>query len=184
MAIVFAAAPLEPTPRLRTRLNAPTRRYVVAADHGAATALAFGLKPDVVIGDLDSIDEATLAELRRLNVRIDVHPRDKDATDGQLAVELALQKHPAQLLLLGFLGGPRLDQALANVLLLVSVETPAVLIDERNDCVLVRPEAPYTWQTEPDEVVSLLPLNSDAHGVRTHGLRWPQIGRASCRERV
>jgi thiamine pyrophosphokinase len=173
VAIVFAAAPLEPTSRLRTRLNEHTRRYVVAADQGAATALAFGLKPDVVIGDLDSIDEATLAELRRLGVPIDVYPRDKNATDGQLAVEKALQERPSLLVLLGFLGGPRLDQALANVLLLVSVETPAVLVDERNECVLVRPEAPYTWQTEPAEVVSLLPLNSDAHGVRTHGLRWP-----------
>src|SRR5258708_21719882 len=125
MAGVFPAAPPEPTARLRARLNEPARRYVVAADQGAATALAFGLKPDVVIGDLDSIDEATLAELRRLGVPIDVYPRDKNATDGQLAVELALQKHPTQLLLLGFLGGPRLDQALANVLLLVSVAAPA-----------------------------------------------------------
>jgi thiamine pyrophosphokinase len=173
VAIVFAAAPLEPTLRLRARLNEHTRRYVVAADHGAATALAFGLKPDIVIGDLDSIDEATLADLRRLNVPIDVHPRDKNATDGQLALAKALQEHPALLLLLGFLGGPRLDQALANVLLLIGVDTPAVLMDERNECVLVRPDAPYTWQTEPDEVVSLLPLNSDAHGARTHGLRWP-----------
>src|SRR5258708_10922514 len=173
MAGVFPAAPLEPTPRLRTRLNEPTRRYVVAADHGAATALAFGLKPDVVIGDLDSIDEATLAELRRLGVPIDVHPRDKDATDGQLAVEKALQEHPSQLVLLGFLGGPRLDQALANVLLLVGIDTPTVLMDERNECVLVRPGAPFTFATDPDEIVSLLPVTGDVPRVRTEGLRWP-----------
>jgi len=174
--VVFAAAPLEPTARLRARLSALGQPYVVAADRGATTALAFGYRPDVVIGDLDSIDEATLADLRRLGVAIDVHPRDKNATDGQLAVQVALQKHPAQLLLLGFLGGPRLDQALANVLLLVGVSIAAVLIDERNECVLVRPEAPYIWQTEPDEVVSLLPLSGDAHGVRTDGLRWPLRG--------
>jgi thiamine pyrophosphokinase len=172
-AIVFAAAPLKPTSRLRARLSVLSQPFVVAADHGASTALAFGYRPDVVIGDLDSIDEATLAELRRLGVPIDVHPRDKNATDGQLAVEKALQEHPSQLVLLGFLGGPRLDQALANVLLLVGIDTPTVLMDERNECVLVRPGAPFTFATEPDEIVSLLPVSGDVHGVRTEGLRWP-----------
>jgi thiamine pyrophosphokinase len=172
-AIVFAAAPLEPTARLRARLSELSGPYVVAADQGAATTLAFGLQPDVVIGDLDSIDAATLAELRRLGVPIEVHPSDKDATDGQLAVDRALKINPAQLLLLGFLGGPRLDQTLANVLLLVDLQTPAVLMDERNECVLVRPAAPYAWRPEPEEVVSLVPLNGDAQGVRTVGLRWP-----------
>ena len=52
---------------------------------------------------------------------------------------MALQQRPSRLLMLGFLGGPRLDQALANVFLLIGVETPAVLLDERNECVLVRP---------------------------------------------
>ena len=70
-AIVFAAAPLEPTPRLRARLSELVQPYVVAADRGAATALAFGYPPNVVIGDLDSIDPATLAELRRSGVPID-----------------------------------------------------------------------------------------------------------------
>src|SRR5207245_984641 len=146
-AIVSAGAPLAPAVGVRTRLSAFRQPYVIAADRGAATALAFGYQPDVVIGDLDSIDEPTLAELRRRAVPIETHPRDKDATDGQLAIARALQFGPAQLVLLGFLGGPRLDQALANVLLLVGLETPTVLLDERNECTLVRPGPPYTWQT-------------------------------------
>ena len=47
------------------------------------------------------------------------------------------------------------------------------LVGERERRPLVRPGAPQTWQTEPDEVVSLLPLKGDANGVRTIGLRWP-----------
>ncbi len=172
-AIVFAAAPLEPTARLHTRLSALTQPYVVAADRGATTALTFGFEPHVVVGDLDSIDASTLLELHQRGVPIESHPRDKDATDGQLAIARALQFGPSQLVLLGFLGGPRLDQALANVLLLVGLETPTVLLDERNECVLVRPRASYTWRTEPTEIVSLLPLANDVRGVRTEGLRWP-----------
>ena len=46
-------------------------------------------------------------------------------------------------------------------------------MDEHNECVLVRPGAPFTFGTEPDEIVSLLPVTGDVHGVRTEGLRWP-----------
>src|SRR5450432_2020540 len=101
-----------PGPRLTARLSELPRPYVVAADGGAATALAFGFQPDVVVGDLDSIDTRVLADLQRRGVPIETYPRDKDATDGQLAVERALVAQPTCLWLLGFLGGPRLDQAL------------------------------------------------------------------------
>jgi thiamine pyrophosphokinase len=177
-AIVFAAAPIELTSRLRARLAALTPTFVVAADRGATTALAFGYEPNVVIGDFDSIDASTLRALQQREVPIETHPRDKNATDGQLAVDRALLVRPTQLVLVGFLGGPRLDQALANVHLLVHLETPAVLLDERNECVLVRPGAPYSWRTEPAEIVSLLPLGDDVLGVRTDGLRWPLTGGA------
>jgi thiamine pyrophosphokinase len=173
VALVFAAAPLALTTRTQTRLAALDQPYVVAADGGAATVLAFGFQPDVVVGDLDSIDAAVLADLRRRGVPIETHPRDKDATDGQLAIERALQFAPASVWLLGFLGGPRLDQALAHVLYLVRLGTPALMLDERNECTLVLPGTDHLWLTEPGEVVSLIPLAGDVTGIRTHGLRWP-----------
>ena len=148
----------------------------MAADGGAATALAFGFQPDVVVGDLDSIDATVLADLRRRGVPIETHPRDKDATDGQLAIERALTVQPASLWLLGFLGGPRLDQALAHVLFLARLGTPAVMLDERNECLLLLPGTEHTWPTEPDEVVSLIPLTGEVTGIHTSGLRWPLSG--------
>jgi thiamine pyrophosphokinase len=170
-AIVFAAASLEATPRLRARLGELADPYVVAADGGAATARSFGYTPDVVVGDLDSVGRASLAGLP-----VEAFPRDKDATDGQLAIERALQLQPTQLVLLGFLGGTRLDHALANVLLLARLDTAAVLLDEHNECSLVRPNATHRWHPEPGEIVSLLPLGGDAEGVRTSGLRWQLDG--------
>src|SRR5690242_5078575 len=98
-------------------MTALERPFVVAADAGAATALAFGFTPDVLIGDFDSLEPDLLAQLRTLDVQVEEYPRDKDATDGQLAVERALAEQPEALYLVGFLGGPRLDQALANILL-------------------------------------------------------------------
>ena len=170
-AIVFAAAPLAPTDRLRSRLAELADPVVIAADNGATTALAFGLTPDVVVGDFDSIDAATQAELDRRKVPVEAFPRDKDQTDGQLAVERALRAQPEEAYLLGFLGGARLDMTLANVLLLTRYGTRMVLLDERNECVLLAAPASYAWRPE-DETLSLLPLNGDAV-VTTRGLRWP-----------
>lgn len=177
-AIVFAAAPLEPSPRLRSRLAEVPDAFVVAADDGATTAFAFGLTPNAVVGDLDSLSPATLVRLRSAGIPVEEYPRDKDATDGQLAVERALRASPIGLLLVGFWGGPRLDQALANVLLLERIEVPAVLLDAQNECVLIRPDRPFVWRPEPAdaEVVSLIPPGAPAEGVRTEGLRWQLRG--------
>jgi thiamine pyrophosphokinase len=176
-AIVFAAAGLEPTPRLRARLAPLDRAYVVAADAGATIALAFGFTPNVLIGDFDSLDAATLEALRARHVPLEAYPRDKDFTDGELAVQRALQEQPTELYLLGFLGGPRLDQALANVMLLTHITIPAILLDERNECRLLRGPATHTWQPEPSEVISLIPL-TDVASVQTHALRWSLEGDA------
>jgi thiamine pyrophosphokinase len=166
-AIVFAAAPLEPTQRLRARLAVLDQPLVIAADAGATTALAFGFTPDLVIGDFDSLDPSTLPSLTR-----ETFPRDKDQTDGQLAIQRALQHAPTELYLVGFLGGPRLDQALANIFLLTSVEVPTFMLDERNECHLLRGSADHTWSPESDEVISLIPITEVVKGVTTHGLRW------------
>jgi thiamine pyrophosphokinase len=172
-AFVFAAASIEPTPRLRARLSQLAPAFTVAADAGAATALAFGFPPDVVLGDFDSLDPATL---RSLNVPIETYPRNKDATDGQLAIERALKSGPDALYLVGFLGGPRLDHGLANILLLTRIEVPTVLLDERNECRLLRAGAEHVWTPEPAEVISLIALTDEVRGVSTRGLRWPLSG--------
>ena len=173
-AIVFAAVPVALSGRLRARLAAIIDPFVVAADDGATTALAFGLTPDVVVGDLDSIQPSTLERLG--SAKVERYPRDKDATDGQLAIERALQARPTQLFLIGFLGGPRLDQELAHVLFLTRVDTPAILLNADNEATLLRPGVAGEWRPEHGEIVSLIPMLGDVHGIHTRGLRWPLHG--------
>ncbi len=169
--VVFAGAPLQVTPRLSQRLAALTDPYVIAADSGAATALAFGFTPDIVIGDMDSLGDATREQLQ--GVPFDTFPRAKDATDSELALSHAMRTRQDDLLLLGFLNGPRLDMTLANVLLLRHAPPNTVLLDERNEARLLRSGQAHTWHPEPEELLSLLPLNGDCEGVRTSGLLYP-----------
>jgi thiamine pyrophosphokinase len=171
--VVFGGVPVAPTARLQRRLAEAGPHLVVAADSGATTALAFGLVPAVVVGDLDSLTPGVLAELEARQVPIERHPRDKDATDGQLAVDWVQAREPGPaLLLIGFLGGPRLDQAVANLQLLAALPSGVVLLDERNEGRLVRSGEELAWVPEAEELVSLIAFVGDARGVITDGLRW------------
>ncbi len=173
MPVVFGGVAVEPTPRLRARLAEPSKDGVIAADAGAATALAFGFAADLVVGDLDSLDPRLAADLAERGIAFERHSRDKDETDGELAVARALERGGGPLLLVGFLGGPRLDQLVANLELLSRLPAETVLLDERNEARLLRPRQALRWMPEADEVISLVPFGRDAVGVSTEGLRWP-----------
>jgi thiamine pyrophosphokinase len=152
---------------------------VIAADGGARWALDCGLLPHLVIGDLDSIDAVTLDRLRELAVPIEALPTDKDATDGELALQYALATQPAEVIMVGALGGPRFDHGLANCLLLTAPpagQTRISLLDNTTEVRLVRPQDPWRWTSTPGEVVSLIPVGARAEGIHTDGLRWPLQG--------
>lgn len=169
-ALVFAGVPVQPTPRLLARVKALDEPFVVAADSGAATALAFGVLPDVLVGDFDSLAPETISELQARGVLVERFPRAKDATDGELALLRALHESPSEVLLVGFLGGTRFDQTVANLLL--AGQHQAILLDEHNDGVVLHGPARRTWHSEHDEVTSLVPL-THVHGVSTINMRYP-----------
>ena len=91
--------------------------YLIAADGGANYLMKMGILPEIVIGDLDSIDEDTLFELTTAEVDIEQYSEDKDETDIELALRYAVELRPSSILIVGALGG-RLDQTLANLSIL------------------------------------------------------------------
>lgn len=148
---------------------------VVAADGGAEALLAAGCRPALVVGDLDSLSAATVARLEEAGVAIERHPREKDATDGELALRAALARGATVIRIAGALGGPRADQSIASLLLLVLPDL------ERADVALVTPtdtvrvlRAPVAHRLTglPGDLVSLLPLSPRVTGVTTAGLRY------------
>src|SRR5215213_5669716 len=82
---------------------------VIAADGGARHALALGLKLDRWVGDGDSIDPADLAALAATGVAIDRVAADKDESDSELALLAAIGAGADAIVLLGALGGARVD---------------------------------------------------------------------------
>ncbi len=151
----------------------PDGALVVAADSGVGIAQRLGLRVDVAVGDFDSVEPTDLERAIGLGASVERHPEAKDATDLELALEVALTHHPDRIVVIGGHGG-RLDHLLANALLLASPRTAAV------DVVAHLPPATITVvrrraevRGRPGDLVSLLPVHGPARAVRTSGLLYP-----------
>ncbi|MFW8594624.1 thiamine diphosphokinase [Cribrihabitans neustonicus] len=139
---------------------------LVAADGGAAAALAAGHIPEAVIGDFDSLPAETRAALPPERL---FHVEEQDSTD----FDKALRAISAPVVLaVGFLGA-RLDHQLAALSTLVQGhETPCVLIGGTE--VIFHATGPVELPLEAGDVVSLYPMQ-ELSG-RSEGLRWPIDG--------
>ena len=153
--------------------------YLIAADGGANHLLKMGILPEIVIGDLDSIDEDTLFELTSAEVMIEQYSEDKDETDIELALYYAVEMQPTSILIVGALGG-RLDQTLANLSILTDPLLPRINIrlddgvEEAFFCRAIAGKGGHVEvQGRSGDTVSLIPWNGPVQGITTEGLQWP-----------
>lgn len=154
----------------------PTDALVIAADSGLEHVHALGLRADVVVGDMDSVDPATLDRAVAAGARVERHSTAKDATDLELALATARRVGATRVTVLGT-GGGRLDHFLANLLLLASpawidLEIHA-LVGEARVAVVHRAAELHGLV---GSLVTLLSPIGPARGVRTTGLRWALEG--------
>lgn len=160
------------------RASVPTGAFIVAADSGLDAAETLALDVDVVIGDMDSVTPGALRRAEDAGVRIVRYPIDKDATDLELALELARDAGARHIVVLGGHGG-RLDHLLANALLLASPRFAAVDIRWRLGSVTAtacRPGRTTAIDGTPGDRVSLLSIGGTATTIVTTGLAWPLAG--------
>ena len=155
---------------------------VIAADGGYVRALALGLRPSLLVGDLDSLGPEHVAAAEVAGVTIHRSPSDKDESDTELALLEAVRAGATGVTVLGAFGGPRLDHALANLWLLAHpalAGVPVVLLDAAARVSLMTAPrldgSPVTRPLPgpPGGLVTLLPFGGDAAGITTHGLRYP-----------
>ena len=150
--------------------------YLVCVDGGLRHMQKLGLRPHLVIGDLDSISAGDLLDLEKERIPIRRYPVDKDETDLELAVLAVLQEGYHTLRLVAALGG-RLDQTLGNLFLLTRPDLSGCdvrLEDGVEEALVIRTRAILLGQA--GDGVSLLPLAGSVSGVVTQGLRYPLHG--------
>jgi thiamine pyrophosphokinase len=159
-----------PHPKVRQHL--PADAFVIAADSGYAHAIAMGLAPNELVGDMDSITSVDLTDARDSNILITEYPSDKDLTDTEIAIASAIARRSSHVTVVSG-GGDRFDHVLGMVHSLAScartVDTTLLIGTARVSYVSYTKE--FQLDTQPGDIVSLIPLGGD-NTVTTTGLQW------------
>ena len=149
---------------------------VIAADGGAGSLHRIGGRPDILIGDMDSVDPSLLAQLEAAGTEVDRHPADKDSSDTELALGAAVEAGASAVVVIGAMGGDRMDHELANLLLLAAPSHAGrdlLLARGGTGVRALHAGRRLTLAGSPGDTVTLLPVGGTAIGVSTDGLRWP-----------
>ena len=145
--------------------------YLIAADKGLETFIKNNVKPDLVVGDFDSVQEKFKEELKNFNV-LKFKP-EKDLTDSEIAFSEALKKSPKELIFLGFTG-TRLDHTLANIGLLkraLDKNINAYIIDNNNKMFIVN--KPTVLKGEPKQIISFQAYCSEVNNFFIKKAKYP-----------
>lgn len=166
--IIISAARLEENLNKQDYING--NEYIICADGGYDNALRFGLRPNLLVGDMDSITALPSG------VEIIPVPAEKDDTDTMLAVKLAIERGFDTITILGGVGG-RLDHVFANIqTLLYCAEhgVEAVLAGVKNSAFIII-NTTKSLQAKKDYFVSVFSLSPFSDGVTLKGLRYPLV---------
>jgi thiamine pyrophosphokinase len=149
---------------------------VIAADSGLDHAVAAGMRPSILVGDMDSISASGRMWAYAHEVAIDESPTEKDLTDTELALETALAVHGiTHLTVLGG-WGDRLDHLQGTLLALGSaslagLESVRAWMGDTSISV-VHGGRSVALALEPGRTFSVLALHGPAMGVTVTGAKW------------
>lgn len=170
--LLVGAAPVAGTEQLVRRISR-IADLVIAADGGAAVCLRAGVEPGIVVGDLDSLEQATARAMEERGVVVEVFSPDKDVTDLDLAVDAARARGASRLIVTGAYAG-RLDHTLAAIgSLQRAADLFPVVLEPGFSAWLLHPEHRGSVVLEGSgAVVSLVALEPGTR-VTCTGVKWP-----------
>ena len=151
---------------------------VIAVDGGLRHCLELKLRPHTLIGDMDSLSPEEIDAVIRSGIPISRYPARKDHTDMELALHHAIGLGADDIVLLGALGA-RWDMTIANVMLLAAPELAGCrvrILDGMQEISLVRAGETRRFEGNAGDLLSLIPLRTDAQNVRVTGLEYPLSG--------
>ena len=169
--VLLANGPLTLSPPIRQVIA--DAGQLIGVDGGSRHLGLLGVRPHLAVGDMDSIPESLLQEYRQSGVELHLHPPKKDATDLELALELALARGASRISILGATGG-RLDHTLGNLFLLsrcLPTGIPACIMDQEQ-CIHLTDQS-LTLSGAAGDTLSLLPATPEVSGVSLTGLEYP-----------
>lgn len=135
--------------------------YIICADGGLKHLDMLKIKADIALGDFDS---AVIND----KIKSVTYPVDKDLTDGEIALNFALEKDFSQILMIA-MTGTRLDHTLTNIMML-SRDSRICLIDDKNEIYAVHNK--LVLRCKKGKTLSIIPVFKNLTGVFTKGLKY------------
>ncbi len=151
----------------------------IAADSGYHTARALGERIDLLLGDFDSIGSIP----RDGDMEIQQVPAEKDYTDTQMAVEIALDRGAEEIIIVGGLTG-RLDHTLSTLAILEELNARGVygtITDGQSRARYMKSTSTLIARSSY-KYLSLIAADEVVKGVDIEGCKYP-LKRATLRRR-
>ncbi|MEI6602541.1 MAG: thiamine diphosphokinase [Clostridia bacterium] len=146
---------------------------LIGVDSGADHINFMGLRPNLIIGDFDSISKSTENDFSKVEKL--VFPPEKDMTDGELALREAVKRGYTEIIFFGSMGG-RIDHLLQNIFLLELADSlgahATIEYDKGTLELLTENNTEVVFKVAKGNTVSLIPISSIVEGVTTEGLRY------------
>lgn len=172
---IFINGPAFNSDLYRKLHNAGQPDLVIGVDGGTAHCCQCGVRPDIIIGDLDSIPASTLNTCQEDSLEIIQHPTRKDATDLELALDLALERGVDCLDIFAALGG-RWDMSIGNILTAAADKYKPLkvcLYSGTTQAAILHAGTTRTFHGSPGQVFSILPLAGTVTKVSLQGCEYP-----------
>ncbi|MDR0197292.1 MAG: thiamine diphosphokinase [Oscillospiraceae bacterium] len=148
-----------------------TAGFVIAADGGCNRLADFGLRPDLIVGDFDSLSDAPSG------VETVRFPKDKCETDTDLAAKEAIKRAYNRFYIYGALGG-RTDHVFGNAAVLINLSRNgyAAYIIGKNEVITAVTDGAVAFGADKRGTVSVFPAGEKARGVSLKGLKYELDG--------
>ncbi len=153
--------------------NAKASDYIICADGGYKHLSKIGIKPDLLVGDFDSLNFFNLSAEKPDIKNIIKLPVEKDETDTLFALKKAFEKNADKIIIYAGLG-TRFDHSYANVCLLdlcLKNKILATVTDGYNSVYLIDDE--ISFKNEKGKTVSIYSFSEKCEGIISKGLKYP-----------
>ena len=160
----------------RNYIEAQKFDLMIAGDSGMEFFRAIDKIPQYIVGDFDSANPETISFFRaQKNIVFREFRPEKDETDTELAISMAMELKADEICILGATG-TRLDHVLGNIHLLckpLKRNISCYIQDAHNRIRLIEKKTTIGREEQFGKYVSLLPLTTDAGGITLEGFKYP-----------
>lgn len=148
---------------------------IIVADLGLVAADNLKLRIDYILGDFDSVHPKLLSKYKESTTIVKTFPSKKDKTDTELALELALEKNPTKIDIVGATG-TRMDHTMANIDILAMAmdkNVDASIIDRNNRIYIKNNSFRIKKEKQYGDYISLLPYTHEIKELTLKGFKYP-----------